>query len=91
MPYSKEGPSELCSRNVAFKLLRLRLKITHRPITEKDIENHLKISSVNGPPLDVLIRTSGVKRLSDYLLWQVGLFGTSLTKYLTHPLHPVVH
>ena len=26
---------------------------------------------VNSPPLDILVRTSGVKRLSDYLLWQV--------------------
>jgi undecaprenyl diphosphate synthase len=23
------------------------------------------------PPLDILIRTSGVKRLSDFFLWQV--------------------
>lgn len=25
----------------------------------------------NSPPLDILIRTSGVKRLSEFLLWQV--------------------
>ena len=25
------------------------------------------------PPLDILVRTSGVKRLSDFLLWQVIL------------------
>lgn len=29
------------------------------------------ISKVGSPPLDILIRTSGVKRLSDYMLWQV--------------------
>ena len=28
-------------------------------------------SLAGSPPLDILIRTSGVKRLSDYLLWQV--------------------
>jgi len=39
-------------------------------ITENDIEAHLMTSKVGSPPLDILIRTSGVKRLSDYLLWQ---------------------
>lgn len=30
------------------------------------------MTSLSGsPPLDILVRTSGVKRLSDYLLWQV--------------------
>jgi undecaprenyl diphosphate synthase len=43
-----------------------------RPITENDIEDRLLTAKVNSPPLDVLIRTSGVKRLSDYLLWQVS-------------------
>ena len=46
--------------------------ITCRPITEKDIEDHLMTTKVNSPPLDILIRTSGVKRLSDFLLWQVS-------------------
>jgi ditrans,polycis-polyprenyl diphosphate synthase len=43
-----------------------------RPITENDIEDRLLTAKVNTPPLDILIRTSGVKRLSDYLLWQVS-------------------
>jgi undecaprenyl diphosphate synthase len=43
-----------------------------RPITENDIEDRLLTAKVNAPPLDILIRTSGVKRLSDYLLWQVS-------------------
>ncbi|KAI0053365.1 Prenyltransf-domain-containing protein [Auriscalpium vulgare] len=50
---------------------------THSPsgtkrslITEKDIDDRLMTSRVGSPPLDILIRTSGVKRLSDYLLWQ---------------------
>jgi ditrans,polycis-polyprenyl diphosphate synthase len=42
-------------------------------ITEKHIEAHLMTSKVGSPPLNILIRTSGVKRLSDYLLWQVSL------------------
>ena len=42
------------------------------PITESDIEERLLTTKVNSPPLDILIRTSGVKRLSDYFLWQVS-------------------
>jgi ditrans,polycis-polyprenyl diphosphate synthase len=40
-------------------------------ISEKDIEANLLTSLGDSPPLDILIRTSGVKRLSDFLLWQV--------------------
>ncbi|KAF8891375.1 Di-trans-poly-cis-decaprenylcistransferase [Infundibulicybe gibba] len=39
-------------------------------ITERDIDAQLMTSLVDSPPLDILIRTSGVKRLSDFLLWQ---------------------
>ncbi|KAF8070820.1 Decaprenyl diphosphate synthase-like protein [Lyophyllum atratum] len=39
-------------------------------ITEDDIDRQLLISQGGSPPLDILIRTSGVKRLSDFLLWQ---------------------
>jgi len=40
------------------------------PITEKDIDNNLMTSQANSPPLDILVRTSGVRRLSDFLTWQ---------------------
>lgn len=36
-----------------------------------DLEARLR--TVGSPPLDILIRTSGVKRLSDYMLWQVRI------------------
>jgi ditrans,polycis-polyprenyl diphosphate synthase len=55
-----------------------------RPITESDIEDRLLTAKVNSPPLDVLIRTSGVKRLSDYLLWQVSPPFTSFTPCHLH-------
>ncbi|KAI5122205.1 hypothetical protein M0805_002694 [Coniferiporia weirii] len=39
-------------------------------ITEHDIASHLMTSLSGSPPLDILVRTSGVRHLSDYLLWQ---------------------
>ncbi|GAA5869981.1 hypothetical protein JCM3774_004328 [Rhodotorula dairenensis] len=39
-------------------------------ITEDDIARNLYTSA--SPPLDILIRTSGVSRLSDFLLWQAS-------------------
>ncbi|KAF8909960.1 Di-trans-poly-cis-decaprenylcistransferase [Mucidula mucida] len=39
-------------------------------ITEKDIENNLMTTLAGSPPLDIIVRTSGVKRLSDFFLWQ---------------------
>ncbi|KAI6139393.1 putative undecaprenyl diphosphate synthase-domain-containing protein [Pisolithus tinctorius] len=39
-------------------------------ITEDTIEAQLSTSLVGSPPLDVFVRTSGVKRLSAFLTWQ---------------------
>lgn len=39
-------------------------------ITEASIAAQLMTSRARSPPLDVLVRTSGVRRLSDFLLWQ---------------------
>jgi len=39
-------------------------------IMECDIEKSLQSCRMHSPPLDVLVRTSGTFRLSDYFLWQ---------------------
>ncbi|PPR01663.1 hypothetical protein CVT26_013104 [Gymnopilus dilepis] len=48
----------------------LRDDLADPRITEKDIDSQLMTSLGGSPPLDILIRPSGVKRLSDYMLWQ---------------------
>jgi len=42
----------------------------NKAISEHDIDSHLMTSKGGSPPLDILVRTSGVKRLSDFFLWQ---------------------
>ncbi|KIY69510.1 Di-trans-poly-cis-decaprenylcistransferase [Cylindrobasidium torrendii FP15055 ss-10] len=39
-------------------------------ITTTAIEKNLRTTLAGSPPLDIIIRTSGVKRLSDFFLWQ---------------------
>ncbi|KAF8548175.1 Di-trans-poly-cis-decaprenylcistransferase [Imleria badia] len=39
-------------------------------ITEDSIDSHLSTSLAGSPPLDIFVRTSGVRRLSGFLTWQ---------------------
>ncbi|KAF8517526.1 Decaprenyl diphosphate synthase-like protein [Hysterangium stoloniferum] len=48
----------------------LREKSSPELITEEDIDRELFTTSVGNQPVDVLVRTSGVKRFSDFLIWQ---------------------
>ena len=47
--------------------------IERNRITEEGIERYMMTNLAGSPPLDILVRTSGVKRLSDFLMWQVGV------------------
>jgi undecaprenyl diphosphate synthase len=64
------GRSELVD---AFRGLAIEMKQKHISpalITEEDIHRHLYTAHMPDP--DLLIRTSGEMRLSNYLLWQVA-------------------
>lgn len=51
-------------------------------ITEEDLERYMMTNLAGSPPLDILIRSSGVKRLSDFLMWQVRLNFSSSAVWL---------
>jgi undecaprenyl diphosphate synthase len=55
------------SRDEITRALK-RINNKNLPITEKNINNHL--DTVNMPDVDLLIRTGGEIRISNYLLWQ---------------------
>ena len=74
------GRSEIVD---AFRSLAAEMKITHTSpdcITEEDIRRHLYTAHMPDP--DLLIRTSGEMRLSNYLLWQIAYTEIFVTERL---------
>ena len=74
------GRSEMVD---AFRGLAAELKARHlRPerITEEDIHRHLYTAHMPDP--DLLIRTSGEMRISNYLLWQIAYTEIFVTERL---------
>ncbi|PSR71378.1 hypothetical protein PHLCEN_2v12754 [Hermanssonia centrifuga] len=76
------GKTELLPSRVQVAIRKAEEMTRHndREITEKDLDAHMMTSMVGSPPVDILVRTSGVKRLSDYLVWQSGQLLDSLKR-----------
>ncbi|KAF8684738.1 hypothetical protein AX14_004116, partial [Amanita brunnescens Koide BX004] len=78
MPYTARDEIATAVQSAVHEALLARLppsppSLDDPPrITEHDISSHLMITQAGSPPLDVLVRTSGVKRLSDFMLWQAS-------------------
>ena len=58
----------ICSPCFLYSLMFI---VERTRITEEDIERYMMTNLAGSPPLDILVRSSGVKRLSDFLMWQV--------------------
>jgi undecaprenyl diphosphate synthase len=74
------GRSELVD---AFRALATEIQLKRASpdrITEEDIHRHLYTADMPDP--DLLIRTSGEMRLSNYLLWQVAYTEIYVTERL---------
>jgi tritrans,polycis-undecaprenyl-diphosphate synthase [geranylgeranyl-diphosphate specific] len=70
------GKSEIV--NAIRKIVEEVIKHGKIEITEKDVEKHLYVSL----PLDLVIRTGGYQRLSNFLLWQASYAEIYVTKTL---------
>jgi undecaprenyl diphosphate synthase len=72
-----------CELVDAFRALATEMKQKHIPpehITEDDIHRHLYTADMPDP--DLLIRTSGEMRLSNFLLWQIAYTEIFVTERL---------
>ncbi|KAI8989641.1 Di-trans-poly-cis-decaprenylcistransferase [Trametes punicea] len=68
MPYTSRDEITTAVRSVIQS--RLEDDTDNTEITAEELDVHLMTSIAGSPPLDILVRSSGVKRLSDYMLWQ---------------------
>ncbi|KAF8582320.1 Di-trans-poly-cis-decaprenylcistransferase [Ramaria rubella] len=68
MPYASR--EELTTAVQSTVQRALNGDINPEDITEDDVDAELYTNLAGNGPVEVLIRTSGVKRLSDYLTWQ---------------------
>ncbi|GJE99907.1 undecaprenyl diphosphate synthase family protein [Phanerochaete sordida] len=66
MPYASRDDIASAVQTAAEKAV----ESDNYDITEDDVDAYMSTSAVGSPPVDILVRTSGVKRLSDYMTWQ---------------------
>jgi len=70
MPYASRDEMTRAVEKVVKKVTDA--KCLKEQISIADIDEGLYTTERSLPPVDVFIRTSGVKRLSDFLLWQIS-------------------
>lgn len=68
LSYGSQQEIERCVQRIAEQAVRGDIDV--RQINREVIESHLYTASM--PPVDLLIRTSGELRLSNFLLWQAA-------------------
>ncbi|KAE8229564.1 hypothetical protein CF326_g5465 [Tilletia indica] len=92
IPYASRDEMASAVRSTLTDRLDQRLHSTNNPlplhsngngvsssqdaITPEEINDHMLFT--HSPPLDLLVRTSGVRRLSDFMLWQASSSNTQL-------------
>ncbi|KAH7876570.1 putative undecaprenyl diphosphate synthase-domain-containing protein [Lentinula edodes] len=70
MPYSSRDEITTAVEDCIREVLAPANDFMSCEISEDTINSHLMSVKQGSPPLDILVRTSGVKRLSDFMLWQ---------------------
>ncbi len=66
----------ICLDYGSYDELLTAINQCEKPVTREDLESHLMIKD----PVDLLIRTSGEQRLSNFLLWQASYAELYFTK-----------
>ena len=88
MPYTAQDDIVFAIERTARQAVTGEIDV--ESIDEHVLDANLMTSLVGSPPLDILVRTSGVHRLSDFMLWQVSAAGTYLFLSDAHKkLHPL--
>ncbi|KAJ3577035.1 hypothetical protein NP233_g45 [Leucocoprinus birnbaumii] len=71
MPYTSQDEMTKAIQNCVQNASKMNDLNPDTYFVQEETDKHLMTSIHGSPPLDILVRTSGVKRLSDFMLWQV--------------------
>lgn len=72
MPYTSRDEITTAVQAAVQEKISSGLELSENLITEDDIEKHMMTTVGGSPPLDILVRSSGVRWLSDFLMWQTS-------------------